>query len=475
MSATTSLLSKKSPPGPRGLPVVGSMLELRHNPHLALDRMAQRYGGLCLIRFGSVPTVIISDADLLQEAFGKAELADRWVSSIMDILNHHRQEDLALSPYNEHWRKLQRFANRELLSPRSVGAVRQRHIEHMVNEMVAQMGEMGQAGETVSPPAMMARSNSLLMFRSIFGREDDNNEEFLELREGLLNYIGWLFANASAANLADYIPLLRLLPSNAVKEARSKSEVSAAIIEALVQSARSRPGLDLSNPTCLVEVMLAREEAGEITIQMVKDLCMDLLIAGTDTTAQAVSWFLLIMANRPEIQARVQEELARVIGPDSLPTVEDRTRLPYTFACLAESMRYRTIGPLGLPHKAAEDIEIGGCRIRAGTQVLGNIYSIHHDPRHWESPHEFIPERFLPQADGSPSAALASNAYIPFGTGHRRCPGRNFAETSLWLHVTRILHKLRLETPDGAPLTEDEVFGLAISPKPYTLRVTRHG
>ena len=263
------------------------------------------------------------------------------------------------------------------------------------------------------------------------------------------------------------------MPNNALKEAARQAEIGTAIITSLVEAARNRPGLDLSAPTCLVEVMLAQQEAGEISEDMTRDLCMDLLIAGTDTSAQTVNWFLLLLANRPEIQARVHEELDEVIGRDALPTVDDRTRLPYTFACLAESMRYRTIGPFGLPHKASEDTEVGGYLIPAETQVLGNIYSIHHDPQYWDSPHEFIPERFMPQEDGSMSTALTSAAYLPFGTGHRRCPGRRFAETTVWMHITRMLHKLRFETPDGSPLSEDEVFGLAISPKPYSLRASR--
>ena len=86
------------------------------------------------------------------------------------------------------------------------------------------------------------------------------------------------------------------------------------------------------------------------------------------------------------MQAKVHEELERVIGPDALPTVDDRTRLPYTFACVAESMRYRTIGPLAVPHQATRDTEVGGYLVPAGAQVLGNIYSIHHDPRFWDSP-----------------------------------------------------------------------------------------
>ena len=471
MSTATSILSGKLPPGPRGLPLFGSLLEIRNDTHLSIDRLVKRYGEVCMVRFGSVPTVIISEPTLLHEAFGKAELADRWVSAIMDTLSG--QKDLVLAPYGDHWRQMQRFANRELLSARNIDNVREQHIEQVVDGLVSRMGEMGDAGELVSPPAMTARSNSTLMFRSVFGQPEDATAEFLQQREGLLDYTNWIFASATATNLADYIPWLRFLPNSALKEATRQAELGGEIIRALVAAARNRPGLDLTAPTCLVEVMLAREEAGEISEEMTWDLSMDLLIAGTDTSAQTVNWFLLLLANRPAIQEKVHEELDRVIGRDTLPTVDDRTRLPYTFACLAESMRYRTIGPLGVPHKASVDTEIGGYVIPAGTQVLGNIYSIHHDPRYWDSPEEFIPERFLPQPDGSMSAALTSPAYLPFGTGHRRCPGRRFAETTVWLHITRMLHRLRFETPEGNPLTEDEVFGLAIAPKPYLLRAMR--
>jgi cytochrome P450 len=471
MSAATSTRPKKLPPGPRGLPVFGSLFGLGKQPHLAIHRIVQQYGDICMVRLGSVPTVVISHPDLLKEAFDKTELADRWVGPIMEILSE--QKDLAMSPYGEHWRQLQRFANRELLSARNLENVREHYIEGVVNDLVEQMGRGGDAGETVSPTELTARSNSTLMFRSIFGHEEEAGGEFLDLREALLEHVKWIFANATATNLADYIPWLRFLPNGGVREARRQSEIGTAIITALVEGARNRAGLDLSAPACLVEVMLAREEAGEITNDMIQDLCMDLLIAGTDTSAQTVNWTLLLLANRPKIQAKVREELDRVIGPDALPTVEDRTRLPYTFACLAESMRYRTIGPLGLPHKASQDTEIGGYRIPAGAQVLGNIYSIHHDANLWDSPHEYVPERFLPQADGSPSPALTGNAFIPFGTGHRRCPGRRFAETTVWLHITRMLHRLRFDTPGGNPLPEDEVFGLAVSPQPYSLKVAR--
>ena len=468
MSAATSTLPDQLPPGPRGLPVFGSLLELRHDTHLAIDRLARRYGDVCLLRFGNVPTVIISHPDLLQEAFGRPELADRWVSEIMDILSS--QKDLVLAPYGDRWRQMQRFANRELLSARNLDNVRERHIEGVVNGLVDEMVAMGEAGELVSPPVMVARSNSEMMFRSVFrtGRRRHSR-------------VCAVAGRAAATRQLDLLECHRHQPGRL----HSLDEVPA---QQCPQGSRQAvgdrhghhgfpgggrpqpPGLDLSAPTCLVEVMLAEEESGEIESDMINDLCMDLLLAGTDTSAQTVSWTLLLLANRPEVQAKVHEELERVIGPDALPTVDDRTRLPYTFACVAESMRYRTIGPLAVPHQATRDTEVGGYLVPAGAQVLGNIYSIHHDPRFWDSPDDFMPERFLPQPDGSPAAALTSNAFIPFGTGHRRCPGRRFAETAVWLHLTRMLHRLRFETPDGKPLSEAEVFGLAISPESYVLR-----
>ena len=103
------------------------------------------------------------------------------------------------------------------------------------------------------------------------------------------------------------------------------------------------------------------------------------MIADTDTSSQTVNWTLVLLANRPKIQAKVNEEPDRVIGPDALPTVEYRTRLPYIFACLAEPMRYRTIGPLGLPHKASEDTEIGGYLIPC--RSAGSGQHLLHPPR----------------------------------------------------------------------------------------------
>ena len=82
---TSKSSSSKTPPGPRGLPIFGSLFSLRNDTHLAIHRIAKQYGDIFSIRFGSVPTVVISHPDSLKEAFGKTELADRWMSEIIEI------------------------------------------------------------------------------------------------------------------------------------------------------------------------------------------------------------------------------------------------------------------------------------------------------------------------------------------------------------------------------------------------------
>ena len=475
MSERTSISrSRKAAPGPRGLPIFGSLLSIANDPHLAIHSIAKQYGDICSLRFGSVPTVVISHPDLLREAFHKEGLSDRWVSQIMDIFTNHGM-DLALVPYGEHWRQLQRFANRELLSRRNLQQIRERHVEEVVNALVEEMGEKAESWQLVESIEMVSRSNATIMFRAIFGRNENDTAEFEEKREELLKNVFWAFQNATATNLADYIPWLKVLPNNTINEAKRVEASQTDIIQSLIDSVRARPDLDLENPTCLVDVMLAKEKEEELTEEVIRHLIGDLLAAGIDTSAQTVTWLLLILANRPEIQSKVHEELDRVIGLDTRPTLEDRERLPYLNAVVLEDMRYRTVGPLGVPHKASTSCEIGGFTIPEGAQVLGNIYSIHHDPRFWDSPDEFVPARFLPLEDGSQPPAMTSGAFMPFGVGRRSCPWWRFGEIAIWLHASRLLHRYQFHVadPERDRLPEDEVFGLTIAPKPFALKVTR--
>ena len=461
----------KMPPGPRGLPIIGSMLSLRKNPHHALARISQKYGDVCTVWLGSVPTVVISHPTLLRDAFSRVTLADRWLSRITEVLTDG--DDLAFAPYGEHWRQMQRFANRELLSYRRVQDIRERYIEASVNSLVSSVGEMCDAGIPLEPRDFLPRANGEMMFRAIFGRSGSDTAEFHEKLDDLLETVFWFFANATAANPADYIPMLKFLPNRTLKEAEKVSDQMTEVLDFLIDKVKERPNLNLNEPSCLAEVMLASVEREEITYPAMRSLIGDLLVAGIDTTAQTTGWLLLILANRQHMQERAYKELKAAVGAGERPGMEHQGSLPYLHAAILESMRYRTVGPLGLPHKAIEDVELDDYVIPKDAQVLGNIYAIHHDNRFWDSPDEFIPERFLFSEDGAPPPALTSGAFMPFGTGRRGCPGQGFAEIVIWLQACRLLHKYKF-TPRGASrLPEDEAFGLAVGPLPFALDIAR--
>ena len=434
--------------------------------------MAQQYGDVGMIRLGSVSVVIISHPEVMAEAFEKHALSERHVNEALTLLSP--AEGYVYSSYGENWRNLRDFARNRLWSPDDVALASKNHFEPTIDELSDRMCQIAESGQPVSANDVLFEGGYNMTFRTLFGWQENEAAEFRQWREMLGGRIAWFNYIASAPNPADFFHWMRILPRKLLRESRRQRDVRDGIIRELVNSVHRRRVSHLPATAGLVDVMLDKEEAGGICRPTIHALCMDVLGAVPAGVAASVSWFLLIVANRPEVQAKIHEELDRVIGRGAPPpTAEDHRHLPYTFACVAESMRYRTIAPIAIPHKASQDVELGGYRIPAGTQVWGSIYAVHHDARFWDSPNEFIPERFLPQADGSPAGTLTSPAYMPFGIGRRRCTGDHFALGAVWLHAARLLHRLRFETPAGSPLSEDETFGVAVLPRPYVLNVTR--
>ncbi|KAG8710304.1 hypothetical protein FRC11_004651 [Ceratobasidium sp. 423] len=133
------------------------------------------------------------------------------------------------------------------------------------------------------------------------------------------------------------------------------------------------------------------------------------------------------MCIRPEIASKIQAEIDAQVGRDRIPTLHDRSVLPYTDAVLQEVIRYYPVFPLGLEHVASEDIEARGYRIKKGTILEGNIWAIMHDPTLYPDPYTFNPERYLkerPETD--PRRFL-------FGFGRRVCPGQHVANNGAFV------------------------------------------
>ncbi|KAH9929005.1 cytochrome P450 [Epithele typhae] len=212
------------------------------------------------------------------------------------------------------------------------------------------------------------------------------------------------------------------------------------------------------------------ETAGVERDEFIKNCCGVVYSAGADTTATALTNFALAMTLYPDLQRRAQDELDGVVGRDRLPTMEDRKRLPYVNNLVKEVLRWKVVTNLGVPHSTTSDDTYEGGYIPKNTTVIANIYAMLHDESVYASPETFNPDRYVPSAEnpsGEPDPARAV-----FGFGRRICPGRFFADESVWLAVASVLHVFTLSVPATAGKSHVRwCSGLVNEPSPFPFEI----
>ena len=189
----------------------------------------------------------------------------------------------------------------------------------------------------------------------------------------------------------------------------------------------------------LALLMEARDEAGgAMSDKQLRDEVATLLPAGHDTTTLALAWTLFLISTRPDVVERMAAEVEFLKG--AAPVYEDLFKLKYTRMVAEEAMRlYPPVWALS--RTAVKEDEIGGFRVKPGTEVLIFPCITHRDPAWWQDPESFIPERFAPEN----SAGRPRCAYLPFGAGPRTCVGLNFAMTEILVVLALVTQRFRVE------------------------------
>ena len=243
--------------------------------------------------------------------------------------------------------------------------------------------------------------------------------------------------------------------------------------EAIVEHQQT---LDPSAPRDYTDVVLAEIQNttdpsssfyGQVGLDNLKVALFDLFLAGSETTSTTLTWASLYMVRYPEVQARVQQELAREVGEDRSPAMEDRPRLPYTEAVIMEVQRHANIVPFGIRHMTEVELEVRGHLLPAGTVVMPVMAEVLKG-EHWGDGEVFRPERFL-----SASGQLRRDEhFIPFSTGRRQCLGEALARTQLLLFFTALVQSFTFlpEKPGEMP-AEKWQLGLSSLPTPFKLRL----
>ncbi|EJD50383.1 cytochrome P450 [Auricularia subglabra TFB-10046 SS5] len=275
----------------------------------------------------------------------------------------------------------------------------------------------------------------------------------------------------------DVFPILKHYPQwapggNFQRIARAVRPLAVAMKEAPYAAAKDAIKSGRASSSLVVD-MLDREEDGvPISEELIKNCAGAMYLAAVDTTAASIMSFIVGILRNPGVYQKVREEIASVIGSGRLPEYSDRPHMPYTDAAILESYRLYPVAPLGVPHSLQQDDEYRGYRIPAGTTVMANSWAIMRDPKRFPDPDAFRPERYL-DAGGRLDPSAANPTSTCFGAGRRICPGRHFADSSIWFAVTGLLTCFDVYCPTDSAgnkvvPTEEMVSGLVAVPVPFT-------
>ncbi|CAL4933310.1 unnamed protein product [Urochloa decumbens] len=465
-------------PGPRGLPVFGSIFALsRGLPHRALAAMARasspRATELMAFSVGNTPAVVSSCPATAREVLSHPCFADRPVKRSARELMFARA--IGFAPSGEYWRLLRRVASAHLFAPRRVAAHepgRQADADAMLRAVADEMAASSGAATVVLRPHLQHAALNNIM-GSVFGRRygaDDEAEQLKGMvREG--------FELLGAFNWSDHLPWLAHLydPSDVARRCAKLVPRVQAFVRGVIDEHRRRrsqsSGAAPDDNADFVDVLLSLDGDDKLADDDMVAVLWEMIFRGTDTTALLTEWCMAELVRHPAVQARLRAEVdAAVGGPGGgVPTDADVARMPYLQAVVKEALRAHPPGPLlSWARLATADVALSnGMVVPAGTTAMVNMWAITHDAAVWADPEAFKPERFLPSEGGADVDVRGGDLRLaPFGAGRRVCPGKNLGLATVGLWVARLVHAFEWALPDGAPpVCLDEVLKLSLEMK----------
>ena len=223
-----------------------------------------------------------------------------------------------------------------------------------------------------------------------------------------------------------------------------------------------------------LQTSVDKNELSENNFRM---MLIDLLIAGSSTTTNTMYAMFNILLHHRDVQAKLHHEIDSVLGSHQV-TLKDRERLPYVVATLQETLRYTTIGPLGIPHCTVKDTHLNHKPIPAGTTIHINLFGMNHDEKHFPDPYLFRPERFLDDTGRFVAADHPNRKNMnAFGAGPRVCFGETLAKNRLFLLVVSLLQHFDIEGDDSRDLVSYDCreyeFKVISQPPTFKVRLTQ--
>ena len=289
------------------------------------------------------------------------------------------------------------------------------------------------------------------------------------------------------AVLADFYPILQYIPtffSPAKREARQHCKNEIPLYTDLWLKAKSTSlGNEKARRICVCDEVVKLQQQQGFSDEYASYIPSQLWEGGSDTTSTELYGFFQALLLYPEVQAKGQAEVDRIIGSDRMPTLDDMDQLPYVRACVKETLRWLPTAVLGaVPHSTIADDIYEGYKIPKNATVVLNVWAIHRDPARYSNPERFVPERYLGDNKSSQESAtsvdVSKRDHFGFGAGRRICPGMNVADRTMLLGIVRTFWAFDVKPKFDAtgkpklPVQDDFLPGFVAIPKYFDVAIT---
>jgi cytochrome P450 len=396
-----------------------------------MTRYAREYGDVVPLRLGVKPAVLLSHPDDIESVLvthNRAGIKSPTLRNNRRLLGHG-----LLTSEGDFWRRQRRLSqpafHRERLA--SYGELMIACTERAIDGWAE--------GEVRDVHADMMRLTMEIVGRTLFGA--DVVAAAAEVG-GALEVALERF-DARVESLLFLLPDTWPLPGN-LAYLRAAEQLDR-VVFGIIERRRRDPG---EHEDLLATLLEARDEDGSrMSDQQLRDEVMTLFLAGHETTAITLSWTWYLLATHPEVERKLLAELREVLG-ERAPTVADAPRLKYAERVVSEVLRLYPPAWF-ISREAIQPFEVRGYRIAKGQIAMLSQWVVHRDPRFWDRPDEFDPDRWAPEA----TSQRPRYAYFPFGGGPRLCIGAGFAMMEAVLVLATILQRFHLALVPGQDFT----------------------
>ncbi|PPQ65600.1 hypothetical protein CVT26_000549 [Gymnopilus dilepis] len=481
------------PPGPRGLPLVGNILDMPSEKEwLTFARWGETWGDICSVTVLGQPLIILNSARMACAMLDKKSsiYSDRPVLQMGGELVGWKNT-MVLLPYGDRFRRYRRMCHSLIGSAQTI----QRF--YPSEELEARRFLRRVLNKPADLSAHVRKTAGAVILRITHGYEvKETNDPFVELADKATEQFS--LATAPGGFLVDLLPALRYVPlwfpgANFKRKALEWSKTLHDMVDGpyafVKQQMASGSALVSYTSTLLQEKQLTTEEELDLkwsaaSLYSEEGLTIFSILGAADTTVSALNSFFLALALHPKAMEKAQAEIDSVIGNDRLPTFDDRQNLPYTNALVSEVFRWHTVVPTAVPHRVTEDDIHEGYFIPKGalsvtvTQTKDRKFA--HDPEVYANPFEFNPERFLQSEGRNPEPDPRD---ICFGFGRRLVMrpahlihlGMHLADASIWISCAMSLavFDVRKCIEDGQVIepVHENTTGTISHPEPFKCTV----